>query len=146
MVIAYAYRAEDIRAAFEHPLCMIGSDATALATDGILAGKSFHGAYTWAGWFWRHFVRDTAMLRPEEAVRRLTSLPAGRLRLSDRGVLRRGAYADLAIFDPRKFGERGTTFEPNQPAAGMMHVLVNGTVALRDGQLTGARGGQVIRL
>jgi N-acyl-D-amino-acid deacylase len=145
MVIAFAYHEHDIRAAFEHPGCMVGSDATALAPDGPLAGVSFHGAYTWAAWFFRHFVRDTRAFSPQEAVRRLTTLPAGRLGLADRGVVRVGAAADLASFDPTQFAERGTTFAPNQLAAGMHHVVVNGVVTLKDGALTGARGGQVLR-
>jgi N-acyl-D-aspartate/D-glutamate deacylase len=145
MVIAFAYDENDIRPAFQHPLCMVGSDATALATDGILGGVSFHGAYTWAAWFYCHFVRDTKSMTPQETIRRLTSLPASRLRLGDRGVIQKGAWADLAIFDPTTFAERGTTFEPNQLAQGMRHVLVNGVPALRDGALTGQRGGQVLR-
>ena len=145
LIIAHSYRAEDLRRAFAHPACMIGSDATALAPDGPLADSTFHGAYTWAAWFFRHFVRDTRMLTSEEAVRRLTSLPASRLQLKDRGVIRPGACADLAIFDPRTFGERGTLFEPNQTAVGMVHVLVNGVVAVENGELSGRRGGQVLR-
>ena len=145
MIIAFAYRAEDIRIAFEHPLCMVGSDATALAPDGPLAGTSFHGAYTWAGWYYRHFVRETRIFKPEEAIRRITSLPAQRLGLKDRGHIQNGARADLAIFDPSDFAERGTTFEPNQTATGMRHVLVNGAFALRDGALTGHRAGHVLR-
>jgi N-acyl-D-aspartate/D-glutamate deacylase len=78
-------------------------------------------------------------------VRRLTSLPAERLGLKDRGVLRKGARAKLAIFDPNAFGERGTTFEPNQTATGMVHVVVNGVVTLKEETLTGERGGQVLR-
>ena len=107
--------------------------------------KQGHGAFTWAAWFFRHFVRDTAMLTSQDAIRRITSLPATRLGLSDRGVLRPGACADIAIFDPQNFAERGTTFEPNQVATGMTHVIVNGIVALEDGQLTGNRGGRVLR-
>ena len=145
MVIAFAYREEDIRIAFEHPLCMVGSDATALAVDGPLAGTAFHGAFTWAGWYYRHFVRDTHIFKPEEAIRRITSLPASRLGLKDRGVISAGACADLAVFDPATFAERGTTFEPNQYATGMRHVLVNGALAVKDGQLTDQRPGQVIR-
>jgi N-acyl-D-aspartate/D-glutamate deacylase len=145
MIIAFTYREEDCRIAFEHPCCAVGSDATALATDGPLRGSAFHGAYTWASWFFRHFVRDTATFSSQEAVRRLTSLPAGRLGLKDRGVIRKGACADLAVFDPETFAERGTTFEPNQTAAGMVHVVVNGTISLQNGELTGARGGQVLR-
>jgi N-acyl-D-aspartate/D-glutamate deacylase len=134
-----------MRMILAQPDCMVGSDATALATDGPLAGLSFHGAYTWAAWFFRYFVRDTRAITAAEAVRRLTSLPAGRLGLRDRGVVRAGARADLAIFDPATFAEQGTTFAPNQIAVGMRHVLVNGVVTLRDGALTGARGGQVLR-
>ena len=145
MIVAFAYREEDIRVAFEHPLCMVGSDATTLAPDGPLAGTSFHGAYTWAGWYYRHFVRETHIFKPENAIRRITSLPAQRLGLKDRGLIQKGARADLAIFDPASFAERGTTFEPNQIATGMRHVLVNGVFALRDGALTGERTGQVLR-
>jgi N-acyl-D-amino-acid deacylase len=145
MVIAFSYREEDIRPAFDHPSCMVGSDATALAPDGPLKDNTFHGAYTWSSWFFRHFVRDTGILSLEEAVRRLTLLPAERLGLSDRGIIKEGAWADLAIFDQNTFAERGTTFEPNQIAAGMRHVLVNGTFAVKDGEMTGERNGKVLR-
>ncbi|MEZ4734584.1 MAG: D-aminoacylase [Caldilineaceae bacterium] len=145
MILAFTYRAEDLRAAFEHPDCMVGSDATALAPDGPLANSAFHGAYTWAAWFFRHFVRERGVLTPQEAVRRLTSLPAGRLGLSDRGILTPGAWADLAIFDQATFGDRGTTLDPNQTADGMVHVVVNGTVALHNGRLTAERSGRVLR-
>ncbi|MBB76922.1 MAG: hypothetical protein CMJ75_20650 [Planctomycetaceae bacterium] len=145
MVLALTYREPDLRLAFEQPDCMIGSDATALAPDGPLSGTSFHGAYTWAGWFYRHFVREQQMLTPQEAVRRLTSLPAERLGLRDRGVIRETARADLAIFEPELFAECGTLFEPNQVATGMRHVVVNGVITLRDGEMTGRRGGQVLR-
>lgn len=145
MIIAFAYREDDMRLLWAQPDCMLGSDATALATDGPLAHMSFHGAYTWAAWFFRHFVREGRMLSAPEAIRRLTSLPARRLGLSDRGIISRGARADLAIFDPQRFAERGTTYAPNQTAEGMQHVLVNGVLSVRDGVLTGARGGQVLR-
>ena len=98
MILAFTYREEDIRIAFEHSNCMVGSDATALAPDGPLAGTSFHGAYTWASWFYRHFVRDKQSLSPQEAIRRLTSLPASRLGLTDRGVLRKGVCAGCGNF------------------------------------------------
>ncbi len=145
MVIAHAYDPDDLRCVFLHPLCMVGSDATALGIDGPLAGKCFHGAFTWAAWFYRHFVRETNLLTSEAAIHRLTGLPAGRLGLRDRGVIRKGAWADLAIFDAVQFAERGTTFEPNQVAEGMRHVLVNGVLTVESGRLTGARAGQVLR-
>jgi N-acyl-D-amino-acid deacylase len=71
--------------------------------------------------------------------------PAERIGLSDRGVLREGARADVAVFDPGAFAERGTVFEPNLLADGMRHVLVNGAPTLRDGELTGERAGMVLR-
>jgi N-acyl-D-aspartate/D-glutamate deacylase len=145
LVIIHAYDAEQQREAFAHPLCVPGSDATTLAPDGPLAGSCFHGAYTWAAWFWRFMVREERLLSPAEAVHRLTGAPAERIGLRDRGVLREDARADVAVFDPEAFGERGTTFEPNRLAEGMRHVLVNGTMTLRDGALTGARAGEVLR-
>lgn len=145
MVIAHAYDPEDLRSVFLHPLCMVGSDATALALDGPLAGKSFHGAFTWAAWFFHHFATETKRLTVEQAIHRMTGLPASRLGWKDRGVIRQGAWADLAIFDAGRFAERGTTFEPNQTAEGMRHVFVNGVAAVQDGQLTGQRSGKVLR-
>jgi N-acyl-D-amino-acid deacylase len=145
MVIIHAYSEEQQREAFAHPLCMPGSDATTLAPDGKLAGSFFHGAYTWASWFWRFMVNEERLLSPAEAVHRLTGQPAERLGLSDRGVLREGARADLVVFDAHRFAERGTTFEPNLLAEGVHHVIVNGVQTLRDGELTGDRAGMVLR-
>ncbi|HEY6433238.1 MAG TPA: amidohydrolase family protein [Acetobacteraceae bacterium] len=145
MVIIHCHTEAQQREVFAHPLCMPGSDATTLAPDGPLAGSVFHGAYSWAAWFWRFMVRETRALTPEQAVFKLTGLPARTLNLSGRGVLAEGAAADIAVFAPDSFGERATTFEPNQLASGMRHVIVNGAVALRDGSLTGNRPGEVIR-
>jgi N-acyl-D-aspartate/D-glutamate deacylase len=145
MVILLTYTEAQQRAVFRHPLCMPASDATTLAPDGPLAASVFHGAYTWAAWFWRFMVRETRTLSPEEAVNRLTGLPAAVLDLADRGVLRAGASADVAVFDPATFGDRATTFEPNILAVGMRHVVVNGVLTLADGRLTGRRAGEVLR-
>ena len=90
-------------------------------------------------------VRDERLLTPEDAVHRLTGQPAERIGLTDRGVLREGARADVAVFDPQAFAERGTVFEPNLLATGMRHVLVNGVPTLHDGELTGERAGLVLR-
>jgi N-acyl-D-aspartate/D-glutamate deacylase len=145
MVIINAYTEEEQREAFAHRCCVPGSDATTLAPDGPLAASFFHGAYTWASWFYRFMVRDEGLLTPAQAVHKLTGQPAARLGLHDRGALRAGARADVAVFDPARFAERGTTFEPNQLADGMVHVFVNGVHTLRDGELTGERGGEVLR-
>ena len=144
-IILHSYTEELLKLTYQHPLCMVGSDATALAPDGPLAGSSFHGSYTWASWFYRRMVRETRTFTPEEGIRKLTSLVAERFGLADRGVIRQGACADFAIFDAGTFGEKGTTFEPNQVAEGMTHVLVNGVPTLTDGCLTGDRAGAVLR-
>jgi N-acyl-D-amino-acid deacylase len=145
MVIIHAYSEDQQREAFAHRLCVPGSDATTLAPDGRLAHSFFHGSYTWASWFWRFMVRDEKLLSPADAVHRLTGQPAERIGLTDRGVLREGACADVVVFDSERFAERGTVFEPNLLAEGMKHVVVNGVLTLRDGQLTGERGGMVVR-
>lgn len=145
MVVELIYEGSDLRLPFEHPSCMVGSDATALATDGPLSDRCFHGAFTWAAWFLRYYVGEKNTLTLEEAIRRLTSLPAATFGIKDRGVLRLGAWADVVIFDLLRLRERGTIFEPNQIAEGMVHVLVNGSVTLKDGKMTGERNGQVIR-
>ena len=144
-IILHSYTEELLKLTYEHPFCMVGSDATALAPDGPLAGASFHGAYTWASWFYRRMVRENGFFTPEEGIRKLTGLVAERFKLPDRGVIRDGAWADLAIFDPQTFGEKGTIFEPNQVATGMTHVLVNGVPTVIDGRLTGDRAGAVLR-
>jgi N-acyl-D-amino-acid deacylase len=145
MVIIHAYSEDQQREAFSHPLCMPGSDATTLAPDGRLAHSFFHGAYTWASWYWRFMVRDERLLSPEDAIHRLTGQPAERIGLGDRGILREGARADIVAFDPARFAERGTVYEPNLLADGMRHVFVNGVPTLQDGLLTGERGGSVVR-
>lgn len=146
MVLLSVYDEDLQKLAFSHPLCSPASDATALAPDGPLAGRSFHGAYSWAAWFWRRVVRDWQLLTPEEGVRRLTAHQAVILGLTDRGSLSVGARADLAVFDPERFGDTATVFQPNQIAVGMHHVVVNGVPTLTDGAMTGARAGQVLRM
>ena len=146
MILAFCYQEDEARRVFAHPRCMVGSDATALCPDGPLQGAVFHGAYTWAGWFFRHFVRDTGLLSPEAAIppsHRAASRPPRAERTGGRSAP--GAWADLAVFDGQTFRERGTIAAPNLTAQGMVHVLVNGVPTLEDGAWTGARGGQVLR-
>ena len=145
MVLCHSYTEEELRDTFLHPLCTIGSDATALGVDGPLAGTDFLGAYTWASWFFRRFVTQTQQFGLEQAVEKLTSRPAERMGLTDRGRLAVGMKADIAIFDPSEFRETGTLDSPSQLAVGMDHVIVNGQPVLRDGVMTGCRSGRVLR-
>jgi N-acyl-D-aspartate/D-glutamate deacylase len=144
LCLAESYTEDQLRRAYEHPACMVASDATALCTDGPLAATVFHGAYTWVSWFFRRFVRAERTFTREEAVRKLTSQPAERLGLADRGVLANGKWADVAVFDPERFAERGTLTDPNQLAEGMVHVLVNGEVEMEHGKFTARRAGRVL--
>jgi N-acyl-D-amino-acid deacylase len=144
MVLIHAYTEEEQREAFGHPLCVPGSDATTLAPDGPLAGRFFHGAYTWAAWYLR-FCLDRQVLSLQEAIHRLTGAPAARIGLPDRGLLRPRAHADVVVFDPGAIRAEGTTFEPSRLATGMDTVVVNGTLTVTGGKPTGAHGGRVLR-
>jgi len=145
LMTGLVHKEEELEQTFIHSSCMPESDATALAVDGPLARQSFLGAYTWATYYLRRFVRERAVLSLAEGVHRLTQLPAQRLGLTDRGIVREGAWADLVVFDPTTIAERGTLRSPNQYATGVQHVLVNGRVALQDGAFTTERAGAVLR-
>ncbi|HEY7037122.1 MAG TPA: D-aminoacylase [Thermomicrobiales bacterium] len=145
MVVCLSYEEDELLFAYCHGLCTIGSDATALATDGPLAGSTFLGAYTWAAWFFRRFVRERAAFTLEAAIQKLADAPARRFGLADRGRLAEGCRADVVVFDPATFAEQGTLDAPNRPATGMDHVVVNGVVTLQNGEATGDRGGEVLR-
>jgi len=145
MCICWSYVEDQLAAAAQHPLCMVASDATTMSPGGPVDGALLHGAYTWSSWLYRRFVRERQLLTIEEMVHRLTALPARQIPLSGRGVLREGAWADIAAFEPEAFRERGTVSQPVALAEGMTHVLVNGEIALQDGSFTGRRAGRVLR-
>jgi len=145
LVICLSYDEAEVIETMSHELCTIGSDATSLAVDGPLAGEAFLGAFTWAGWAWRKLVTESRRLTVGQAVAKLTSAPAERMGLRDRGVIANGKRADVAVFGPASFRDTGTLESPNRLAQGVRHVVVNGTVTLEDGRLTGKRGGQVLR-
>jgi N-acyl-D-amino-acid deacylase len=129
----------DVRRILAWPGVMIGS-------DGIPAESHPHPRL-W-GAFARvlgRYARELGLFSLEEAVRRMTSLPAARFGLVGRGTLRVGAFADLVLFDPETVGDRATYEAPVQPAAGISLVLVNGRAVWEDGLPTGARPGRVLR-
>lgn len=129
----------DVRRIMKHPLCMIGS-------DGLPHDQHPHPRL-W-GTFPRvlgHYSRETGLFPLEEAVHRMTGLPARQFGIADRGVIRTGAYADLCVFDPATVRDRADFRNPTEPADGIVHVFVNGQPALRDGRPAGGRSGRVIR-
>jgi N-acyl-D-aspartate/D-glutamate deacylase len=95
--------------------------------------------------FLGRYVRDQKVTTLQDAVRRLTRQPATTFKLKDRGCLDKGCFADIVVFDPAKINDLATFDKPHQYAVGMLHVFVNGTQVLRDGEHTGAKPGQVVR-
>src|SRR5947209_1483678 len=137
---------DDLRAALRAPFVSICTDSGARASDGPLAGSKSHPR----GWgtFPRvlsRYVRDEHLLTLEEAVHKMTGMPAARVGLSDRGVLRAGAFADITVFDPRTVRDRATFEEPNQYPEGIEYVLVNGQVEVDKERRTGANAGRPLR-
>lgn len=92
-----------------------------------------------------HYVRELHVLRLEDAIRKMTSLPAATFRFTERGLLREGYWADLVVFDPEKIGDPATYRDPHHYATGIPHVLVNGVPVIRNGEHTGAKPGAAVR-
>ena len=144
--VYYQQSEENIRRIIQQPYVSFGSDGASMSDARIFEDWGTHPrAYGTFARVLGKYVRDEKLLTLHEAIRRLTSLPAGNLQLRKRGVLVPGNYADLAIFDPASIQDKATFEEPKQYAEGMRHVFVNGVQVLRDGQHTGAKPGRVIR-
>jgi N-acyl-D-amino-acid deacylase len=136
---------ENLRKQVALPWVSFGSDAGAPAPEGVFLRSSTHPrAYGNFANLLGRYVRDENVLPLEEAIRRLTSLPAANLGIADRGALRAGQFADVVVFDPKTIAARATFDKPHQYAVGMRHVFVNGTQILRDGEHTGAKPGRVV--
>ncbi|WP_255168916.1 N-acyl-D-amino-acid deacylase family protein [Natrononativus amylolyticus] len=144
--IHFCLSENDVETVMQHPLTMIGSDGNSMRNEGPLGeGVPHPRSY---GTFPRvlgHYVREEGVLGLEEAIFKMTGQPAARLGLSDRGLLKEGAFADLTVFDPETVAQGGTFVEPDVYAEGIDHVLVNGEFVVRDGEHTGARPGVAIR-
>jgi dihydroorotase/N-acyl-D-amino-acid deacylase len=137
---------DDIALALVQPWVSVDNDSSGTAPDGPLAAEHPHPrAYGTFPRVLRKYVREEHRLRLEEAIRKFTSLPAGRMRLSDRGVIKRGQWADLVVFDPETITDHANFDAPNQLSTGMQWVLVNGVAVIADGKATGARPGKVLR-
>lgn len=144
--VYYQQSEENIRRIIQQPYVSFGSDGASMSEAEIFKDWGTHPrAYGTFARVLGRYVRDENLFTLEEAVRRLTSLPAGNLRLMKRGVLARGYYADLALFDPATIQDQATFEEPKKYAVGMRHVFVNGVQVLKDGEHTGAKPGRVLR-
>lgn len=128
------------------PWVSFGSDAESMAPEGLFLKSNPHPrAYGNFARLLGKYVREERIIPLEEAIRRLTSLPTGNLKLKKRGQLIPGFAADLVVFDPKTIGDHATFERPHQFSTGMIHVFVNGTQVLRNGEHTGAKPGRVIR-
>ncbi len=137
---------DNVKKQLRQPWVMFGSDADAPAAEGDTLTKGAHPrTYGNVARLLGKYVRDEKVITLEEAIRRLTSLPAETLKIAERGRLEPGYFADVAIFDPDAVADKATFEKPHQYSVGMVHVLVNGVPVVSDGKHTGATPGRAVR-
>jgi len=145
-IVSFGMSEEDVKRVMSSPYMMVGSDGRAVAPRGILGRGKPHPRYY--GTFPRvlgHYVREKGVLRLEEAVRKMTSLPAQRIGLRDRGLLKEGFKADITIFDPGRVKDEATFTDPHRFASGIPYVIVNGTIVVDNSEHTGVLPGKALR-
>jgi len=130
----------------EQDECAVISDTVAIANDGILKDHigSLSG-YGWAARFLQYYVRDRQVLTLAQGIAKLSSIPADRLGIKERGRLKSGYYADICVFDKSVIASNATAKYPRRYASGIAHVLVNGKLSMRNGERTSINAGQVLR-
>ncbi len=137
---------QDIRLLMSQPGCAVISDAITLNTSGPLKDVQFAPtAFGWTARFLGHYARDLGMMELGEGIRRLTSLPAQRMGLKARGSLQKGYHADVVVFDAHRISDRSSVQNMAKSPQGLLHVMVNGQFAVKDGSRTAVRAGQVLR-
>ena len=143
----YFSQSEDVvRRAIALPWVSFCSDAASLAPEGVFLKSNPHPrAYGSFARLLGKYVREERLITLEEAIRKLTSLPAGNLKIDRRGMLKKGYFADVVVFDPDTIQDNATFVQPHQYATGVMHVFVNGVQVISDGEHTGATPGRVVR-
>jgi len=145
-VVYFLMSEDNVRKQIRVPWVSFGADASSMATEGVFLKTSTHPrSYGNVARLLGKYVRDEHVIPLEEAVRKLTWLPATTLRLKERGKLASGFFADVVVFDPKTINEHGTYEKPHQYATGVAQVWVNGVRVLKDGEHTGAKPGRVVR-
>lgn len=145
-VAVFAMSEPDIALAAVQPWVSFCNDSEGTSPDGLLGTEFPHPrAYGTFPRVLRKYVREERRIRLEEAIRKFTSLPASRLRLNDRGVLKAGLWADIVVFDPEQITDKATFSAPKQLSVGMQWVLINGVPVIADGVATNALPGRVLR-
>jgi N-acyl-D-amino-acid deacylase len=136
----------DVALALQQPWVSIDNDYSGTSPEGILGEEHPHPrAYGTFPRILRKYVREEKKLALEEAIRKFSALPAQRMRLTDRGVLKQGMWADVVVFDPKTVRDVATYDDPNRLSQGMEYVLVNGVPVIEEGKMTGALPGKVLR-
>jgi N-acyl-D-amino-acid deacylase len=142
----FAMAEPDVELALLQPWTSVDNDSPGTAPDGILGKEHPHPrAYGTYPRILRKYVREEKKLRLEDAVRKFSALPAQKMKLADRGVLKQGMWADVVVFDPETVTDKATFEQPNQLSVGMDFVLVNGVPVISDGKATDALPGKVLR-
>lgn len=145
-VAVFGMSEPDVALAVAQPWVAFNNDSQGTAPTGLLGQEHPHPrAYGTFPRILRKYVREDKLLTLEDAIRKMTSLPAQKLRLADRGVLKAGMWADVVVFDPATITDKSTFAQPNQLAEGMDYVLVNGVPVIAGGKATNARPGKVLR-
>ena len=145
-VVYFSMREENVRREVALPWMSFGSDEDSEAPEGVFLKASSHPrAYGNVARLLGRYVRDEKATTLQDAVRRLTSLPATNLRIRQRGWLKPGYYADVVVFDPATIRDHATFEKPKQLATGVNDVFINGVQVLKNGKHTGAKPGRVVR-
>jgi len=145
-VAVFGMSQPDVTLALQQPWVSVDNDSEGTSPEGLLGQAHPHPrAYGTFPRVLRKYVREDKALTLEDAIRKFSALPAQRLRLTDRGVLKQGMWADVVIFDPATIRDRATFEDPNQLSEGMQYVLVNGVPVIEDGKMTNALPGKVLR-
>jgi N-acyl-D-amino-acid deacylase len=144
-LIVFMMSEENVALGLRQPYVMLGSDGEGRSAQGPLSvGKPNPRNYGTCARMLGHYVRERAFVSLEEAVRRMTALPAARLKLRERGLVKPGNFADLVVFDPMSVADVATFEHPHRYPPGIAWVLVNGKVVIAEGQHTGVRPGRVV--
>lgn len=144
-VIYFLMSEENVKKEIQLPYMTFGSDEASMAPEGVFLRSSCHPrAYGNFARLLGTYVRDEKLIPLEQAIYKLTGLPAGHLHLIKRGELRVGNFADIVVFDPATVKAHSTYEQPHQLATGVSNVFVNGIEVLKDGQHTGAKPGRVV--
>ena len=144
-VAMFAMSEADVALALKQPWVSVCNDSQGTSPEGLLGAEHPHPrAYGTFPRVLRKYVREDHLLTLEDAIRKFSALPAGRMRIADRGVLKSGMWADVVVFDPETIRDLATFEKPNQLSQGMRFVLVNGVPVISEGKMTGALPGKVI--